>query len=123
MSLSLQGSLPVYYCTITTLCSIAMIQTLIPLCLLAVEDSLLAEVTALACPLYARDYQLLEVFRCGTQSGSIFLSDQKLLISLPLFRYLLAQHEVPLTTYTQFQAPLSHDIWLFRLVLGCLSCL
>jgi transposase-like protein len=122
VSRSVQGSLPVDDGTITTPGAIAMIQALIPLGLRAVEDALQAEVTALAGPRYARDDQRPEVVRWGTQSGSIFLADQKLPIAVPRVRDRRAHHEVPLTTYAQFQAPRAHDVGLFRRVLGGLSC-
>jgi transposase-like protein len=108
--------------TITTPGSLAMIHALIPLGLRAVEDALQAEVTALAGPRYAHHDHRPEVVRWGKQSGSIYLADQKLPITVPRVRDRGAHHEVSLATYAQFQAPRAHDVGLFRRVLGGLSC-
>lgn len=119
---SVQVGLPVDDGTITTPGGIALIQALIPLGLRAVEEALQAEVAALAGPRYAHDDGHPEVVRWGKQAGSIFLADQKLPITVPRVRDRRAQHEVPLATYAQFQAPRAHDVGLFRRVLGGLSC-
>jgi transposase-like protein len=108
--------------TITTPGSLAIIHALIPLGLRAVEEALQAEVTALAGPRYAHHDHRPEVVRWGKQSGSIYLADQKLPITVPRVRDRGTQHEVALATYAQFQAPRAHDVGLFRRVLGGLSC-
>ena len=90
--------------------TLAMIQALIPLGLRAVEEALTKEVRALAGARYARDDGHAGISRWGSQPGSIFLADQKLAIT------------VPLATYQRLQTPRTHDVGLFRRVLGGLSC-
>ncbi|MCC6317040.1 MAG: transposase [Gemmatimonadaceae bacterium] len=58
----------------------------------------------------------------GKQAGSVYVADQKLSITVPRVRDRRAGHEVPLTTYQQFQVPRRLDVGLFRRVLGGLSC-
>ena len=70
----------------TTPATLALIRALIPLGLQAVEDALVAEVTALAGPRYTRDAEHPAVVRWGAQPGSIFLADQKLPITVPRVR-------------------------------------
>ncbi|MGH9488250.1 MAG: IS256 family transposase [Terriglobales bacterium] len=101
--------------------TVAMIQALIPLGLRAVEEALLAEVAALAGPRYARDDAQPAVVRWGTQRGSVYLADQKLPVQVPRVRDRAASVEVPLATYAALQTPRSHDVGLFRRVLGGLS--
>ena len=60
--------------------------------------------------------------RWGRQKGSIFLTDQKLPVAVPRVRDRKENREVPLSTYTALQTPRSHDLGLFRKVLGGLSC-
>lgn len=108
--------------TLTTPAALAMIQALIPLGLRAVEEALVAEVTALAGPRYARDDARPEVVRWGSQPGSIYLADQKLPITVPRVRDRRDQREVSLATYAALQTPRAHDVGLFRRVLGGLSC-
>ena len=62
--------------TVTTPAALARIRALIPLGLRAVEAALVAEVTALAGPRYARDDDRSAVVRWGAQPGSIYLADQ-----------------------------------------------
>jgi transposase-like protein len=102
--------------------AIELIQTLIPLGVRAVEEALQAEVRALAGPRYARHDERPDVVRWGKQAGSIFVADQKLAIRVPRVRDRSTGHEMPLTTYAQFQTPRSQDVGLFRRVLGGLSC-
>ena len=102
--------------------TLAMIQALIPLGLRAVEEALQQEVRALAGTRYARADGHPGISRWGTQPGSIFLADQKLPIVVPRVRDRQARCEVPLTTYQQLQTPRTHDVGLFRRVLGGLSC-
>lgn len=101
--------------------SVAMIQTLIPLGLKAVEDALQEEVTALAGARYARGDAHPDVVRWGRQTGSVFLADQKLSVRVPRVRDRAAGQEVPLATYQQLQTPRGLDAGLFRRVLGGLS--
>ena len=117
-----QQAIPLDDGTVTTPAALAMIRALIPLGLKAVEDALLAEVTTLAGPRYARDDDRPAVVRWGTQPGSIYLADQKLPITVPRVRDRDAQCEVPLATYAGLQTPRAHDVGLFRKVLGGLSC-
>ncbi len=69
-----------------TAVSVAMIQALIPLGLRAVEETLQAEVAALAGPPYAREDIPSGVARCGAQPGSVYLADQKQPIAVPRVR-------------------------------------
>lgn len=118
----IQQAMPIDDGTLTTPVTLSMIQALIPLGLKAVEEALLAEVTALAGPRYARQDARPEVVRWGTQSGSIYLADQKLPITVPRVRDRADSREVPLTTYAALQTPRAQDVGLFRRVLGGLSC-
>ena len=104
--------------------TLAMIQALIPLGLRAVEEALQKEVTALAGSRYARGDGHPDVVRWGSQPGSIYLADQKLPITVPRVRDMASarQHEIPLATYAQLQAPRAQDVGLFRCVLGGISC-
>ena len=121
-SQDVQQAIPLDDGTVTTPAALAMIRALIPLGLRAVEDALLAEVTTLAGPRYARDDDRPAVVRWGTQPGSIYLADQKLPITVPRVRDRDAQCEVPLATYAGLQTPRAHDVGLFRKVLGGISC-
>lgn len=102
--------------------AIAMIQALIPLGLRAVEEALQAEVTALAGERYAHADDHPDVVRWGKQSGSIYLADQKLPVTVPRVRDRMEKREIPLATYAALQSPRSNDVGLFRKVLGGLSC-
>ena len=117
-----QQTIPLDDGTVTTPVGLAMIQALIPLGLKAVEEALLAEVTALAGPRYAREEVRPEVVRWGAQRGSIYLADQKLPIAVPRVRDRREGREVPLATYAQLQQPRAQDAGLFRRVLGGISC-
>ena len=121
-AVDVQPALPLDDGTVTTPAALAMIQALIPLGLRAVEEALVAEVTALAGPRYARDDTRPEVVRWGTQPGSIYLADQKLPIRVPRVRDRRVQQELPLATYAALQTPRAEDVGLFRRVLGGLSC-
>lgn len=102
--------------------SLALIQALIPLGLRAVEEALQADVTVLAGARYAHGDGQPGHVRWGRQSGSIWLADQKLPITVPRVRDRAAGREVPLPTYAQLQTPRARDVGLFRRVLGGLSC-
>lgn len=118
----IQDTLPLDDGSATTPTALAMIQALIPLGLKAVEEALVAEVTALAGPRYARHDDRPNVVRWGKPPGSVYVADQKLRITVPRVRDGLTRREVPLTTYTTLQSPRAHDVGLFRRVLGGLSC-
>ena len=117
-----QQAIPLDDGTVTTPAALAMIRALIPLGLKAVEEALVAEVTALAGPRYARHDARPEVVRWGAQPGSIYLADQQLPITVPRVRDRAAQSEIPLATYAALQTPRAQDVGLFRKVLGGLSC-
>lgn len=93
---------------------IAVIQTLIPLGLRAVEERLLAEVDALAGARYARDDGRAGVVRWGAQRGSVFLADQKIPLTVPRVSDLPHGREVPLPTYQALQVPRGNDVGLYR---------
>ncbi len=95
----LQKQLPLDDGTITTPVTLAMIQALIPLGLRAVEEALVAEVTALAGVRYARDEEHAGLARWGSQRGSIYLADQKLPVTVPRVRDQREGREIPLATY------------------------
>lgn len=119
---AIQEAAPLDDGTLTTPAALAMIQALIPLGLKAVEQALLADVTALAGPRYQRNDAHPDLVRWGKQAGSIYLADQKLPITVPRVRDRAAGREVPLPTYTALQTPRGQDVGLFRRVLGGLSC-
>jgi putative transposase len=121
-AIGIQTAMPLDDGTLTTPTTVAMIQALIPLGLRAVEEALLAEVTALAGPRYSHDDAHPDIARWGSQAGSIYLADQKLPITVPRVRDRRAGREVPLATYAQLQQPRGQDVGLFRRVLGGLSC-
>lgn len=108
--------------TLTPPITVALIQALIPLGLKAVEEALQAEVTALAGTRYSREDDRPDLVRWGQQRGSVYLADQKLSVQVPRVRDRAARCEVPLPTYRALQTPRSHDVGLFRRVLGGLSC-
>jgi transposase-like protein len=108
--------------SLTTPAALAMIQALIPLGLKAVEQALLADVTALAGPRYQRNDAHPDLVRWGKQAGSIYLADQKLPITVPRVRDRALGREVPLPTYAALQTPRGQDVGLFRRVVGGLSC-
>jgi transposase-like protein len=101
---------------------LALIQELIPLGLRAVQEALAQEVDMLAGPRYSHEDEHPEVVRWGTQSGSVWLADQKLPIEVPRVRDRASGEEVALKSYRHFQTPRSLDAGLFRRVLGGLSC-
>jgi hypothetical protein len=83
---AVQQAIPLDDGTVTTPAALAMIRASIPLGLRAVEEALLAEVTALAGPRYARHDERPAVVRWGAQPGSIFLADQQLPVLVPRVR-------------------------------------
>lgn len=101
---------------------VALIQTLIPLGLGAVNEVLQQEVALLAGPRYARHDGLPHRVRWGQQRGSIYLADQKLPIRVPRVRDRQTGTEVPLETYARLQTPRAADERVLRRILYGLSC-
>jgi hypothetical protein len=66
---SVQQAIPLDDGTVTTPTALAMIQALIPLGLRAVEEALIAEVTVLAGPRYARDDERPDVVHWVLSAG------------------------------------------------------
>ena len=97
---------------------IAMIQTLIPLGMKAVEEELQAEVSRLiGGNHYERTGSRLK--RWGENPGSVFLGDQKVRINVPRVRNTKRRQEVPLKSYEQFQNPaLVDEMALNRVING-----
>jgi transposase-like protein len=101
---------------------VALIQALIPLGLQAVQETLEAEVTALAGARYQRTGRQPGHVRWSQQQGSVYLGDQKLPIRFPRVRNVHTNAEVPLVTYEKLQRPRDLDEGLLRRVLVGLSC-
>lgn len=98
---------------------IAMIQTLIPIGLGAVEETLQEEVLALAGPRYNRSSK---IGRHGSNSGSVYVYDQKVKTAVPRMRHKLTGEEVSLKTYAALQQPQTIDVLsLSRMVHGISS--
>ena len=88
---------------------IALIQALIPLGLDAVAEELQNEVTRLAGDRYTRKDTQNPNRRWGSQQGSVYLSDQKVPLSVPRVRDVEADEEVSLQTYHHLQRPRRMD--------------
>ena len=88
---------------------IALIQALIPLGLDAVAEELQNEVTRLAGDRYSRKDTQNPNRRWGSQQGSVYLSDQKVPISVPRVRNVETDEEVALSTYHHLQVPRRMD--------------
>lgn len=101
---------------------VALIQALIPLGLQAVQETLEAEVTALAGARYQRAGRQPGHVRWSQQQGSVYLGDQKLPVRFPRVRNVHTNAEVPLVTYEKLQRPRDLDEGLLRRVLVGLSC-
>jgi len=101
---------------------IDLIQALIPLGLEAVGEVLAREVEELAGSRYSRDGGEPGHHRWGSQSGSVYLGDQKLPISRPRIRKNKGTVEVPLETYTKLQQPQKAERLVFKKILAGLSC-
>jgi transposase-like protein len=101
---------------------VALIQALIPLGLQAVQETLEAEVTALAGTRYQRAGRQPGHVRWSQQQGSVYLGDQKLPVRFPRVRNMHTNAEVPLATYEKLQRPRDLDDGLLRRVLVGLSC-
>jgi len=101
---------------------VEMIQALIPLGLEAVNDLLQKEVTALAGGRYSRAGGLPGHDRWGSQPGSVYLTDQKLVVQVPRVRNVITGQEAPLATYGALQKKQRADEIALRKVLKGLSC-
>lgn len=80
---------------------VAMIQMLIPFAINAVKEELLGEVDSLVGRRYSREQPGIK--RWGSNPGSVYLGNQKVSLSVPRVRDVLAGCEVPLSTYKAFQ--------------------
>jgi putative transposase len=88
---------------------IALIQALIPLGLDAVAEELQEEVSRLAGDRYTRKDTQNPNRRWGSQQGSVYLSDQKVPLSVPRVRNVVTDEEVSLQTYHHLQRPRRMD--------------
>ena len=86
-----------------------LIQALIPLGLEAVAEELQNEVTRLTGDRYTRKEHQNPNRRWGSQQGSVYLSDQKVPISVPRVRNVVTEEEVSLQTYHHLQRPRHMD--------------
>ena len=94
----------------------AMIQSLIPLGLKAVELELQQEIAALAGPRYSRGG---DIKRWGENPGSVYLGDQKVQTPVPRVRNVKTKTEVPLKAYERLQSPqVIDDMALSRVING-----
>lgn len=101
---------------------VALIQELIPIGLEAVSEELQREVARLAGVKHSREGGVPGHYRWGSQEGSIYLSDQKLRISVPRVRDVVKNQEVSLEGYRQLQKPRNADEGVMRKILYGLSC-
>jgi len=102
---------------------VSMIQALIPLGLKAVGELLQEEVTQLAGIWYERKASDRPWRRWGRQQGSVYLSDQKVPISVPRVRNMKTDQEVDLQAYKRLQNPRKLDEGLLlRVLKGILMC-
>jgi transposase-like protein len=99
-----------------------MIQALIPLGLEAVNDLLQEEVAVLAGGRYSRAGGLPGHDRWGSQPGSVYLTDQKLAVTVPRVRNVITGQEASLATYGALQKKQRADEIALRKVLKGLSC-
>ena len=101
---------------------VEMIQTLIPIGLMAVAEELEEEVKELTGKRYSRQGGLAGHHRWGSQPRSIYLANQKLRIDVSRVRNSLRNEEVPLRTCQALQRPRQADERLLRQILLGLSC-
>jgi len=101
---------------------VELIQALIPLGLEAVRQLLQQEVTALAGARYQRGGGVAGYARWGRQSGSVYLADQKVAVTVPRVRDVRRDQEVPLTTYQSLRQPRRAEEAALRKILKGLSC-
>jgi transposase-like protein len=98
-----------------------LIQALIPIGLWHVKEVLEQEVKQIAGERYKRE-GLPGYGRWGEQWGSVYLSDQKVPISVPRVRDRREGREVRLKSYERFQEPRGKDEGVLKRVLHGLSC-
>jgi len=98
---------------------LALIQQLIPLGLMAVEDLLQEEVTALAGIRYGRDEKPNN--RWGSNIGSVHLGHQKHSILVPRVRDESSKQEVPLKSYQALQSRKGVDDHILAQVINGIS--
>jgi len=114
---------PQEFATMELDAKVELIQALIPLGLMAVSQSLEAEVTALAGERYRRADGQAGLVRHGSNPGSVRLGGQRVPIRVPRVRNLTQGTEVPLATLEALRgAPGVVDETLLRRVLYGLSC-
>jgi putative transposase len=101
---------------------VELIQALIPLGLEAVRELLQREVTALAGERYRHGSGQPGYARWGRQSGSVYLADQKVAVTVPRVRDVRRDQEVPLTTYQSLRQPRRAEEAVLRKILKGLSC-
>lgn len=101
---------------------VALIQALIPVGLNAVAEELEDEVKRLAGEKYSRSEGKPGHYRWGSQPGSVYLSDQKVGVSVPRVRNTVRNEEVSLESYHLLQQPRNTDEGVLRRILLGLSC-
>jgi len=102
---------------------VALIQALIPVALQSVNEMLQQQVEQLVGPRYGRQKdEERENYRWGQQSGSVYLGEQKIPVSVPRVRNLTTGKEVTLESYKKLQTPTELDEKLLLKVLYGLSC-
>lgn len=101
---------------------VALIQALIPVGLNAVAEELEKEVKRLAGEKHSRSEGKPGHYRWGSQPGSVYLSDQKVGVSVPRVRNVLNNEEVSLQSYQLLQQPRNTDEGVMRRILLGLSC-
>ena len=96
---------------------IALIQTLIPMGLEAVKETLQKEVRELAGPRY--NNRAYELGRHGSNPGSVYVYDQKVRVPVPRVQNKVTGEEMGLSTYAAFQRPATIDaLSLSRMIHG-----
>ena len=96
---------------------IALIQTLIPMGLEAVKETLQKEVMELAGPRYNNRGH--ELGRHGSNPGSVYVYDQKVRVPVPRVQNKVTGEEIGLSTYAAFQQPATIDaLSLSRMIHG-----
>ena len=78
---------------------LSLIQALIPIGLAAVSEALQGEVEALCGSRYTRKEEETPNRRWGSQTGSVYLADQKAPVRVPRVRNVLTNEEVTLSAY------------------------
>lgn len=97
----------------------AMIQMLIPLGLMAVEEELQAEVERVVGDRYSRSQQQFK--RWGHNTGSVYLGDQKVSMSVPRVRDVVRGQEVVLPSYRGLQNAQMIDELVFKRMIKGIS--